>query len=97
LDVAARTTLARPTFEVDDDEPIVRAVASAASPVLGRPAELAGASYWADASLLADAGIPTVLFGPPGDGAPAAVEWVSLRGTVDCARTLVATAESFCG
>lgn len=97
LDVSARTTLSRPTFEVADEEEIVQAVASAATEVLGRPAELAGASYWADASLIANAGIPTVLFGPPGDGAHAAVEWASIQGTVDCTHALIATAKAFCG
>jgi acetylornithine deacetylase len=63
---------------------------------MGEPAELAGVSYWADASLIAAAGIPTVLYGPPGDGAHASVEWVSISGTVDCARGLLATAQRFC-
>jgi acetylornithine deacetylase len=97
LEAHSRTTLARPPFEVDDRDPFVQTVASAVGTTLGRPFELAGVSYWADASLIAAAGIPTVLFGPPGDGAHASVEWVSLAGTVDCARALLATAQRFCG
>ena len=60
-------------------------------------AELAGASYWADATFIAAAGIPTVLFGPEGDGAHAREEWVSLPGTVACAQALTAAALDFCG
>jgi acetylornithine deacetylase len=97
LRVSSRTTLARAPFEVPDDQPIVQAVARAAAGTAGRPAELAGASYWADAAFIAGAGIPTVLFGPDGDGAHAREEWVSLAGTVACARTLTATALDFCG
>jgi acetylornithine deacetylase len=41
-------------------------------------AEYTGAPFWTDAALIAGAGIPTVLFGPQGEGAHAAVEWVSL-------------------
>ena len=80
-----------------DDEPIVQAVARAAADTTGKPAELAGASYWADAAFIAAAGIPTVLFGPDGDGAHAREEWVSLPGMVACAQALVAAAADFCG
>jgi acetylornithine deacetylase len=80
-----------------DDEAIVQAVARGAATATGRPADLAGASYWADAAFIAAAGIPTVLFGPDGDGAHATVEWVSIPGTVACARTLTAAAADFCG
>jgi len=97
LRVSSRTTLARAPFEVADDEPIVQAVARAAEATTGKPAELAGASYWADAAFIAAAGIPTVLFGPDGDGAHAREEWVSLPGTVACAQALVAAALDFCG
>jgi acetylornithine deacetylase/succinyl-diaminopimelate desuccinylase-like protein len=97
LEASSRTTLARPPFEAADDEHIVRAVAAAATRTLGRPAELAGVSYWADASLIARSGIPTVLFGPDGNGAHASVEWASLSGTIACARTLIAAAQDFCG
>jgi len=97
LRVSSRTTLARAPFEVADDEPIVQAVARAAEATTGKPAELAGASYWADAAFIAAAGIPTVLFGPDGDGAHAREEWVSLPGTVACAQALTAAALDFCG
>ena len=97
LRVSSRTTLARAPFEVADDEPIVQAVARAAEATTGKSAELAGASYWADAAFIAAAGIPTVLFGPDGDGAHAREEWVSLPGTVACAQALVAAALDFCG
>ena len=92
----SRTTLAREPFETDEDHGFVGEVLDAVGGALGRPAELAGASYWADSAFLSAAGIPTVLFGPPGDGAHAEVEWVGLEGTVECARALVATAKGFC-
>ncbi|WNV90055.1 M20/M25/M40 family metallo-hydrolase [Umezawaea sp. Da 62-37] len=92
----SRTTLAREPFETDDDHAFVGEVVAAVTGALGRPAELAGASYWADSAFISAAGIPTVLFGPPGDGAHAEVEWVGLEGTVECARALVATAKGFC-
>ena len=64
--------------------------ASARRPPIG------GASYWADAAFIAAAGIPTVMLGPGGEGAHAAVEWVSVSDTDSVARTLVALAARFC-
>ena len=41
--------------------------------------------WWIDSALLADAGIPTVIFGPGGEGAHATVEWVNLDEVEQCA------------
>jgi acetylornithine deacetylase len=41
-----------------------------------------GLSFWADSALAAQAGIPSVLFGPVGHGAHATDEWVSLKSLV---------------
>ena len=64
--------------------------------MLHEPATIAGVSYWADAGFIAAAGIPTVLFGPGGEGAHAVDEWVSLSDTEAVARTLVRLATRFC-
>jgi acetylornithine deacetylase len=53
-------------------------------------------SYWADSAFIAAAGIPTVVYGPNGDGAHAETEWVSISGTTECARTLTGVALNFC-
>jgi acetylornithine deacetylase len=89
--------LAREPFETPASEPLVGTVARAAGGVLGGPAEVVGVSYWADSAFLAAAGIPTVLFGPAGDGAHAKVEWVSLSAAVACAQVLAEAAAAFCG
>jgi acetylornithine deacetylase len=94
LNVAAHTTLAREPFETGVDAPIVAAVQRALAPADPTPV---GASYWADSAFIAAAGIPTVLYGPNGDGAHADTEWVSISGTVQCARTLTTLALGFCG
>ena len=93
LTVDARTTLARNPFETRLDDPIVQAVQRALDAPGATPT---GVSYWADSAFIAAAGIPTVLFGPNGDGAHAATEWVSISGTIQCARTLRAVAADFC-
>jgi len=95
LTVNARTTLARDPFETSSDEPIVQALQQAAPDPRGSVP--VGVSYWADSAFIAAAGIPTVLFGPDGDGAHATTEWASISGTIQCARTLYAVAMDFCG
>jgi acetylornithine deacetylase len=97
LVATSRILLAREPFETPASEPLVGTVAGAAGGVLGMPADVVGVSYWADSAFLAAAGIPTVLFGPAGDGAHAEVEWVSLSATVACAQVLAAAAMAFCG
>jgi acetylornithine deacetylase len=97
LVASARVTLARDPFEIAADDPFVALVRGATARVTGALPELAGLSFWADSAYTAAAGIPTVLLGPPGDGAHADEEWVSVSGTVACARALVEIARDFCG
>jgi acetylornithine deacetylase len=96
LVVDSRVLLAREPFETAATEPIVGTVLQTARDLLDRPVEVAGVSYWADSAFIQAAGIPTVLFGPDGDGAHAEVEWVSVSGTVACARVLTEAARAFC-
>jgi acetylornithine deacetylase len=96
LVVERRTLLARDPLEADPASEIVATLRAAAATVAGAEPALAGASYWADSGFIAAAGIPTVLFGPGGEGAHATVERVSLRDTELVARTLVEVATRFC-
>ncbi|HEU0236695.1 MAG TPA: M20/M25/M40 family metallo-hydrolase [Candidatus Limnocylindrales bacterium] len=96
LVVTQRTTLARSAFETDPNTPIAEALRAATGSVLGTAAPTTAVSYWADSAFIAEAGIPTVLFGPIGDGAHAEVEWVSASSTVATARALTAAAIAFC-
>jgi acetylornithine deacetylase len=93
LMVQKRMGLVREPFEVDQSEEIVQAVLAAG----GGSRRIGGASYWADSAFIAAAGIPTVLFGPGGEGAHAQVEWVSIDDTETVARTLVDVAARICG
>jgi acetylornithine deacetylase len=88
---SARVSVARDPFEVPEDDPIVELVRrhAGASGVVGVP-------FWTDAALLAGAGIPTVVFGPAGEGAHADVEWVDLASVERCAEVLAAVTREFC-
>ena len=59
-------------------------------------AEVVGAPWWADSALLHAAGIPTVLFGPRGEGAHAVVEWVEIASLERCLDVYVAVAAELC-
>ncbi len=92
-----RTTLVRPPFNVSEDEAIVQTLLREASVVLGKTPTTFGASFWMDAAFIASAGIPTVAFGPHGDGAHSVDEWVDLSSVDQCREILVRTIRSFSG
>jgi acetylornithine deacetylase len=91
-DADVRITIARDAFAIDERHELVRAVAAAAGVdvVVGLP-------FWTDAGLTSAAGIPTVLFGPTGDGYHGAVEWVDLASLDRCREVYAAAAARLCG
>jgi acetylornithine deacetylase len=99
LDFSAEVRVlgSREPFEVAEDEAIVRTVRRHATTVLDTEPDIVGVSYWADSALLAAAGIPTVLFGPRGEGAHAEVEWVDVASLEQCVEIYVAVATELCG
>ena len=80
---AVRVVASRDPYEAAAGDPFVELVRSTA----GVDAPV-GAPFWTDAALIAAAGIPTVLFGPVGEGAHAEVEWVDL-GSLERLRDVV--------
>jgi acetylornithine deacetylase len=86
-----RTTFVREPFEVGEDAPVVQAILRHA----GGP-EVAGVPFWADSAVFSAAGIPTVVFGPGGEGAHAQVEWVELADVERCKDVYVAVARELC-
>lgn len=56
-----------------------------------------GVSFWTDAAIFQEAGMPAVNYGPAGEGAHAAVEWVDIDSVTRCARVLYEAARRFCG
>lgn len=92
----ARVLASREPFEVVEEAEIVEAVRRHAASALGSEPEIVGVSFWADSALLADAGIPTVLFGPRGEGAHAEVEWVDVASLELCVEIYMAVAGELC-
>jgi acetylornithine deacetylase len=87
----ARVLLERSPSEVAPDHPLTLAVARAA----GNPEQI-GVAYWMDMALTNAAGIPTVAYGPIGEGAHADVEWVDLASVEKCVAVYLRTAEALC-
>jgi acetylornithine deacetylase len=92
-----RPLLTRPAFEVPAGAAISSAVFAAATKVLGRRPAGIGHTFWMDASLLAEAGVETVVIGPHGAGAHADEEWVDLDSVVRLSEILARTAVAYCG
>ena len=92
-----RPVLTRQGWETQPGSAITEIVGRAAEGVIGRATERVGAPYWMDTSLLGAAGIDAIVFGPLGEGAHAAVEWVDLESVRKTAEVLVRTAVDFCG
>ena len=93
---AVRTTLVREPFEVTPDAAIVRALEKGATAVLGETPAHRGENPWMDSALLSAAGVETVVFGPAGEGAHAAKEWVDLDSVAKLAQILTETALVYC-
>jgi acetylornithine deacetylase len=87
-----RLTVARDPFEIAPGEPFAQLVMRAAG-----EDEAVGVSFWADSGLIAASGIPTVLFGPAGEGAHAEVEWVELASLERVRDVVRAVAVEWCG
>jgi acetylornithine deacetylase len=92
-----KTTLVRNPFEVSGEEEIVRVLADEAKRATGREPRIYGETPWFDSGLIVGAGIPTVIFGPGGAGAHAAVEWSNLSEVRKCATILAAVAQTYLG
>src|SRR5215211_3123277 len=91
-----RTLLVRDPFGVNLDQPIVDVARRHLARVIGREPEIVGAGGWMDSAFLAAAGIPTVIFGPDGEGAHADVEWVDLVSATRTADALLGVVAEFC-
>jgi len=89
--VIARVLLERAPSELPPDHPVSKVVAEAA----GQP-DIIGVAYWMDMALTNAAGIPTVAYGPIGEGAHADVEWVDRASVEKCVDVYLKAAEQLC-
>lgn len=86
---------ARRAHEVPEDHDLVRRMRAAAV-AAGAPGDLCGVSFWADSAVLAEAGVPSVLFGPGGAGLHGVEEYVKIDDVLACEHALAQLARSLC-
>jgi acetylornithine deacetylase len=88
-------SMVRPPWQAQEG-PLLTAVETACIQELGGTPTHATGLMWTDAALMQQAGIPTVIFGPAGEGKHALLEYVDVDSVVSCAQILVRTALDFC-
>ena len=88
--------ITRQPFEIAPDADLVTMVQDVIAKHRGEPAGIAGAGGWMDSALISAAGIPTVIYGPAGEGAHADVEWVDLESVQTCCEIYTDFARSWC-
>ena len=91
-----RAPISREPFGIDENAEVVQLVHRHAAAVLGAEPEIVGVPFWADSALLATAGIPTVVFGPLGEGLHSEVEWVDVASLERCVEIYSAVAAELC-
>ena len=96
LDLTVRELLMRTGIALDRGHPVVTSLGGAFTRVTGRAAGMRGDMGWMDSGVLVEAGIPSVVFGPVGDGEHTDDEWVDLASVAVCTDVLVAAARAFC-
>ena len=97
LAATVKLGLERPPSQLGADSFVTEALEHAATEVLKRQPEVIGVAYWMDMALSNAVGIPTVAFGPSGEGAHADVEWVDLASLETCVKVYLRAIERLCG
>lgn len=85
-----RLIASRAPFVVDPADELVSTVRAEAD------SDLVGLPFWTDAALFAEAGIPTVVYGPLGGGAHADDEWVDLPSVERVRNVVCGVARTWC-
>lgn len=89
---AAKVTFGRPPHEVPEahelPQMLLRTGLAGTKPV--------GMSFWTDAAVLSEAGIPSILYGPTGAGLHSIEEWVEVQSVLTCRDALVLLARDWC-
>lgn len=80
---SARLVFERSPYETPADHPLPMMLAELAG-ARGTRSTSVGMSFWTDAAILGDAGIPSVLFGPGGAGLHSVEEYVNVSDMLTC-------------
>ena len=95
LEAEAREIFRRPAYELAEDHPLIRAMETSVS-ACGLRAARGAMTFWTDAAVLGEAGIPSVIFGPGGAGLHGIDEYVLVEEVLACREVFVDLAQSWC-
>jgi len=88
----SKAMFARSPYELDSNhelpQAMLRASTNTSAPI--------GMSFWTDAAILGDAGIPSILYGPTGGGLHSIEEWVNIQSVLKVRDSLVNLIRDWC-
>src|SRR5438034_1629633 len=91
---SARFLFSRPPYLTPSGHILPQMIESALAKK-GKPAVRGGMSFWTDAAILGDAGIPSVVFGPGGAGLHSVSEYVIAEDVITCRDVLIELSKEF--
>jgi acetylornithine deacetylase len=92
---SAQLMFERPPYETPAQHQLPQLLEAAVN-AAGRSTNRAGMTYWTDAAILGQAGIPSVIFGPGGAGYHGLEEYVRVDEVLACRDALAILAREFC-
>jgi acetylornithine deacetylase len=92
---AARFLFGRPPYLTPEGHALPKMIESAAAHAGVKPVR-GGMTFWTDAAVLGEAGIPSVVFGPGGAGLHGISEYVLAGDVLTCRDALIELAKEFC-
>jgi len=92
---SARFLFSRAPYLTPADHVLPRMMESALTKTGTQPVR-GGMSFWTDAGILGEAGIPSVVFGPGGAGLHSVSEYVIAEDVITCRDALIELAKEFC-
>jgi acetylornithine deacetylase len=95
FEASAKPLFGRPAYLTPEGHPLPRLIEGAVAR-RGRQPERGGMTFWTDAAVLGQAGIPSVVFGPGGAGLHSICEYVLVDDVLACRDALIELAHDFC-
>ncbi|KGO78405.1 Peptidase M20 [Penicillium italicum] len=91
-----RITMSRPPQKVAADHPFVQKAIACASTVVGSKPDVKAGPFWTDAAFLGAVGIPSIVYGPIGEGLHAKEEWVEVESLQQVENVFTQLVQDFC-
>ncbi len=90
-------TFYRGSMDVPETADICKTIIACSKEAIRLTPAFIGGGGWLDTQIIWEKGIPAVAYGPSGDGAHSAVEWVDLETVMEAARVQELVIRRFCG